>query len=129
MNPSTLCFLNIVYRQERAHPHTLCCLNLQCKRRQGLSVPSQGFIQWGGGAIGGPPPPPPPTLIKSSIKISHQFKPLAFVFDQKIPEQSGGIKEILLKIRPKELGVLNMPTHLLCFHPKFLSLDETLPQD
>ena len=27
----------------------------------------------------------------------------------------------------KELGVLTMPTHnILCFHPKFLSLDETL---
>ena len=54
------------------------------------------------------------------------MKPLAFVFDQNYPKQSGGIKEILLKIRPKELGVLNMPTHLLRFHPKFLLLDETL---
>ena len=26
----------------------------------------------------------------------------------------------------KELGVLNTPTHLSHFHPKFLSLDETL---
>ena len=30
------------------------------------------------------------------------------------------------KIRPKELGMLNTPTHLSRFHPKFLSLDETL---
>ena len=32
-------------------------------------------------------------------------------------------EEILLKIRPKELGVLNIPTNLLQFQPK---LDETL---
>ena len=57
-------------------------------------------------------------------------KLLAFVFDQKLPKQSGGIKEILLKILcPKELGVLNTPTHLLHFHPKFLLLDETLSGD
>ena len=30
------------------------------------------------------------------------------------------------KIHPKELGMLNRPTHLSRFHPKFLSLDETL---
>ena len=29
-------------------------------------------------------------------------------------------------MRPKKLGMLNMPTHLSRFHPKFLLLDETL---
>ena len=56
-----------------------------------------------------------------------QIKPLVFVVIKNYPRQSVGIKEILLKIRPKELGKLNTPTHLSCFHPKFLSLDETLP--
>ena len=27
------------------------------------------------------------------ITVSHKIKPLAFVFDQKLPEQSGGIKK------------------------------------
>ena len=39
--------------------------------------------------------------------VSHQIKPLAFVLDQNYPRKSGGIKEIVLKIRPNELGMLN----------------------
>ena len=85
----------------------------------------------GGGGQGGNFPPKNLILIKLSmiiiITISHQIKPLAYLFLIKdYTQQSGGIKQILLKIRPKEFGVLNTLTHLLYFHPKFLSLDETL---
>ena len=88
----------------------------------------------GGGGVGeqgGSFPPPPQefdfNLIKHhNIKVNHQIKPLAFIFDQNYPRQSKGIKEIFMNMRPKELGMLNTPTHLSYFHPKFLSLDETL---
>ena len=56
--------------------------------------------------------PPPKNFIKHQNN-NHNKSPnqtTSICFDQKLP------KEILLKIRPKELSVLNTPTHLSHFH-------------
>ena len=82
-----------------------------------------------------PTPPKSLTLIFilcniTIILLFHQIKLLAFFLIKSYMylKQSRGIKEILLIIHHKELGILHLctPTHLSHFHPKFSFLDEIL---
>ena len=84
----------------------------------------QGFIQFGGGEdSGGSPPPQEFDFKHQNFITSHQIKPLAFL--SKITQNNLRLEE--LKGSPKSMfrGTWHA-THLLRFHPKFLSLDETL---
>ena len=93
-------------RESITHPPWLYNNNIIC----------QGFIQWGDWGKLPPKLPsiPPKNLLELSIiiiTISHQIR-------SKLLQ--------IVSIDRNKFGMLNTSTHLSRFHPKFLSLDETL---